>query len=373
MRQLHTLLFVLLGVAGTTICTNDALAQNQVTYLGNFTGKTGGHPLSEPIVGADGNYYGVTPVLAKNDAGSIYRMTSAGDLSTLHLFRGKDGSEPSGRLIQATDGAFYGTTYSGGRKKGCGAVFRITPDGTFTTIHIFDCDNGGSNPSGGLIQARDGFLYGMTESGGKKNDGVVYKIDLSGSFSVVANFGAYIGSGLVNSGSRPHAELVQANDGTFYGFTTKNGGHRSGAFFSMDANGTLTHIFGFDPGDFPNGGLTYLPKTDEVVGTQATTRLFSYSQGHFGTFAAVYYGNSIIGGLTLGPDGTTLYGYCTATSGGCVYSVDPTGKSRHIVGHLKGTPAGKPTFTGSGTLVGVTMSGGYADDGVAFDLNPTDF
>jgi uncharacterized repeat protein (TIGR03803 family) len=80
----------------------------------------------------------------------------------LHNFNGTDGSKPYARLVQATDGNFYGTTYQGGA--GAGTVFKITPGGTLTTLHSFN-QSDGTGPFG-LVQATDGNFYGTTYSGG---------------------------------------------------------------------------------------------------------------------------------------------------------------------------------------------------------------
>ncbi len=40
-------------------------------------------------------------------------------------------------LIQASDGNFYGTTKEGGAKQYAGTVFKITPSGTLTTLYSF--------------------------------------------------------------------------------------------------------------------------------------------------------------------------------------------------------------------------------------------
>ncbi|MGB8771002.1 MAG: choice-of-anchor tandem repeat GloVer-containing protein, partial [Candidatus Korobacteraceae bacterium] len=69
--------------------------------------------------------------------------------------------------VQATDGNFYGTTYSGGTTD-AGTVFKITPQGALTTLHSFDYTDG-TGPSGGLVQATDGNFYGTTSEGGATN------------------------------------------------------------------------------------------------------------------------------------------------------------------------------------------------------------
>jgi uncharacterized repeat protein (TIGR03803 family) len=63
-----------------------------------------------------------------NGCGTVFKITPAGTLTTLHRFDRTDGEMPYGEVVQATDGNFYGTTLNGGAYGG-GTVFKITPSG----------------------------------------------------------------------------------------------------------------------------------------------------------------------------------------------------------------------------------------------------
>jgi len=109
-----------------------------------------------------------------NGCGTIFKVTTKGKLTTLYGFCPQvgcnDGWLPSAGLVQATDGNFYGTTTLGGIPScggynfGCGTIFEITPAGKLTTLHAFD-QTDGYEPSG-LMQATNGSLYGATAFGG---------------------------------------------------------------------------------------------------------------------------------------------------------------------------------------------------------------
>src|SRR5205814_5965468 len=72
-------------------------------------------------------------------------------------------SSDLGALIQATDGAFYGTTTRGGAADR-GTAFRMDTTGTVTILHSFGADSDdGTEPWAGLIQASDGNFYGRSE------------------------------------------------------------------------------------------------------------------------------------------------------------------------------------------------------------------
>ena len=105
------------------------------------------------------SFWGAVAVLALFCFATAISL-SAQTLTTLHAFAGypTDGASPYAGLVQATDGNFYGTTYAGGTSSncqgGCGTVFRITPAGTLTTLHSFDWYDGAS-PTGALVQGNE--------------------------------------------------------------------------------------------------------------------------------------------------------------------------------------------------------------------------
>jgi uncharacterized repeat protein (TIGR03803 family) len=67
----------------------------------------------------------------------------------------------------------YGTTVWGGI--GDGTVFQITQAGKLTTLHSFQGSDG-NGPAAGLVQATSGIFYGATEGGGTNNDGTIFSL-----------------------------------------------------------------------------------------------------------------------------------------------------------------------------------------------------
>ena len=171
------------------------------------------------------------------------------------------GGNPSGALIQASDGDFYGTTFNtnpSGFRQG-GTIFRVTAAGQLTTLFTFAADeNGkfsvGSSPAAGLVEVRDGFLYGTTEFGGASNSGVLFRVEKNGSgFQVLHNFCSAAGC---SDGGNPAAPVFQGTDGNIYGTTGAGGASGAGTIFRINPSGSFTTLHSFNStteGTLPSG------------------------------------------------------------------------------------------------------------------------
>src|ERR1700691_2559833 len=218
-------------------------------------------------------------------SGSLVAQT----FTTLYKF--SSGGNPEAGLVQGTDGNLYGTTF-GYLGKEDGGIFKITPSGTFTGLH------GGGEFAAALIQGTDGNFYGTMFEGGSPGNGEVFKISPSGTFTTLYNFG------FPPSGSFPRAALVEGTDGNFYG-TTYYGGTNScisggtnygcGTIFKITPSGTLTTLYSF------------CSKSDCADGQAPDAALVEGTDGNF--------------------YGTTYYGGKTACSGGCgtIFKITTTG------------------------------------------------
>ena len=137
----------------------------------------GGTPTGGLIQGSDGYLYGMTGPLAPGNAATIYRMSLQGELTTLYKF--PKGWSTLDRLLQAPDGNFYGMVCCGGTP---GSIFSMTRAGIVTTLHTF-CQQypcpGGQAPEGSLALGSDGLFYGTTDEGGSINGyGTVFSFDV---------------------------------------------------------------------------------------------------------------------------------------------------------------------------------------------------
>jgi uncharacterized repeat protein (TIGR03803 family) len=211
-----------------------------LTTLHNFDATGGANPFAALVQATDGNFYGTTAFGGESGncslgCGTVFKITAAGTLTTLHSFDNPDGAYPYGSLVQGTNGNFYGATSAGGAGTaclgvGCGTVFEITPAGKLTTLHRFDGSDG-SEVIAGLVQATDGNFYGTTQFGGASTNctggcGTVFKTTSTGTLTTLHNFD-------FADGEYPSAPLLQATNGNFYGTTSGGGANGDGTVFCL--------------------------------------------------------------------------------------------------------------------------------------------
>jgi uncharacterized repeat protein (TIGR03803 family) len=136
--------------------------------------------------------------------------------TSLFSFDGTDGGQPHAGLVRATNGDLYGTTTKGSSvNDDAGTVFKITPRGTLTTLYTFCSQSGcrdGIYPDAGLVQATNGDLYGTTFEGGANGLGTAFKIAPSGSLTTLYSFCSLNDCA---DGYQPSAPLVQGTDRNF--------------------------------------------------------------------------------------------------------------------------------------------------------------
>jgi uncharacterized repeat protein (TIGR03803 family) len=322
----------------------------------------GGGPVPGVVLGTDGNFYGTTCCGGAYGAGTVFKITPEGSLTTLHSFDTTDGGYPYARLIQGPDGNFYGTTSSGGNLSacsgyGCGTIFKITPSGTLNTLYDF-CTLAGCTDGAiaydGLALGTDGDFYGAAWSGGSSGDGVIFKITPGGTLTPLYSFCVQAGC---TDGSNP-LWLTLNNDGSFFGTTYSGGVYGGGTVFEITMSGTLTTIYSFCAETGCTDGAQ--PRAGLVLGTDSNFYGTTYSGGssNLGTLFNITPGGTL---TTLesfdGTDGQYLIGglfqatngsfYGTATDGGA--SGDGTAFSLAVgLGAFVQT---EPTYGAAGTIV----------------------
>ncbi len=211
-------------------------APSGATPVGGLTATSGGDMYGTTLFGA-----------GLGTVGSVFRLTSAGAIQTLVTFTGDNGAFPTSGVTLDSSGALVGATEEGG-EFGSGTVFRLPVGGELETVKSFDGYAEGWLPTARPLVAGDGSIYGTTQFGGDADQGVVYRIATDGSFSAISFDGA--------NGSTPFQEgLVETRDGKLYG-TASGGGNGFGVVYRLD-DGAIVPIPQFDgiAGAAPNSTL----------------------------------------------------------------------------------------------------------------------
>jgi uncharacterized repeat protein (TIGR03803 family) len=232
---------------------------DRVHIFNRYTGES--YPTAGLTLGVDGNFYGVTTDGGPAGAGTLFRVTPQGRYTTLHGFSGQDGgpSTPQTALVSGPDGRLYGASRYGG-PSGEGTLFAATLDGQVTVLYAFglggDCSHG-CQPVGGVAMAPDGTIFGATPYGGTINRGVVFRFDTDGTQRVLWDL-------RLNDPQRIESALVVARDGLVWG-TSIGGGDTSansdgyGTVFRLAPDGSshrVVHAFSAPGLIYPFGSLT---------------------------------------------------------------------------------------------------------------------
>ena len=307
------------------------------------------------IQASDGKLYGMTESGGTKDNGVIFSFDPIEFEYTILKNFGdiiQDGKSPDGSLIQASDGKLYGMTESGGTKDN-GIIFSFDPIAlTYTILKNFgDIQKDGRSPYGSLMQALDGKLYGMTESGGANDYGTIFSFDPESTNKPYAKLKDFTGS----DGKSPYGNLIQAKNGKLYGLTQFGGTNGYGVVFAFDpftkpANPT------YQKWDFNVPNVDNFPDGDNVVN-----------------------GAWPNGSLTEAFDGVKYQLYGMTESGGknygVIFSFDPAApeitKLMDFDKQNGRSPYGSLTLASDAKLYGMTHRGGMYDDGVIFSYDPS--
>jgi uncharacterized repeat protein (TIGR03803 family) len=308
-----------------------------------------------------------------------------------------DGAYPYAGMIFDSAYNLYGTTQQGGTDLGGGTVFQLTRTSsgwTHTVLHSFLDGSDGANPVGPLVMDPAGDIYGVA-SGGGLGFGTVFELTpVHGgwNFQVIYTFQGG-NDGVVGIDSDG---LVLDGAGNLYGTTEMGGTAGFGTVFELTlTNGTWTKntLYSFAGGNDaadPLTGVTF----DQAGNLFGAT----VGGGAFGGGAVFEVANnqgtwteSVIYSFTGGNDGSypefgapifdsagNLYG--TAAGGGpsnqgVVYELTPSNGSwteSVLYSFTGGDDGGQPfaglTFSKEGNLFGAAAYFGANGDGTLFEL-----
>ena len=217
----------------------------QYTLLYNFTnGLDGSYPLCGLSLGKNGVLYGTTSLGGAAGFGSIYTVTTSGQVSVLYSFSNNgDGANPTAAPILGQDGCLYGTTSGYISAQIPGTIYKLSPSGRFTNLYTFTNGLDGGTPWSGLTDGGDGNYYGTTPVGGVEDifgntGGTVFRITPGGVFSVLHTFS------IVTEGMAPTGKLALGPDHNLYGNASGGGpAYALGAeSYGMPTGGSVTSM-----------------------------------------------------------------------------------------------------------------------------------
>lgn len=321
--------------------------------LHTFTGgNDGSQPDSGLALDSVGNFYGTTFFGGSASAGVVYRITrtSSGPKETvIYTFKGgsSDGANPSGSLLIARGGIIFGTTSGGGL--GYGVVFELIPSSTGYTEKLLHAFPRGEDPvNAGVIMDRNGNLYGETAGGGAFGDGTIYELKRTTTgykYALLYSFA----SG--TDGDYPSGGLIFDSAGNLYGTTASGGPEFAGDVFELKpaGNGTWTESVLYTFTSYSDG-----VNPESALAMDSSGNLF----------------------------GTTVYGGDTSCGGGygCgeVFELTNSGGvwTKTTVHAFTDTPDGHAPMAGvtldaAGNMFGTTSNGGNSGTGALYEISPT--
>lgn len=325
---------LMLAIVLGAVTTQSAPAQT-LHVLYNFAGASdGGDPYASLIRDAAGNLYSTVDYGGTSFAGAVFKVAPDGSETVLYSFTGgADGAYPFSPVVRDSAGNLYGTTSMGGSAD-AGVVFKVDPSGTETVLHSFTGGADGIIPIGGLLRDKAGNLYGTTSQGGTSNDGVLFKINPRGKETLLHTF-----TGSTKDGKYPsYTSLLMDALGNLYGVTEEGGSADGGILYKLGKTGKLTILHSF------TGGTT---DGCNVLGTP-----FMDAAGNF------YGTTSSCGTHTLGT----------------VWKVNKYGKEKLLHSFAGGTSDGEYPLAGvimdaNGDLYGNTETGGASNVGTVYEVN----
>ncbi len=277
------------------------------------------------VQGRNGNLYDsstLSPSLASGFEGTIFDVTLAGSPTILFDFSAADpnpGWEPVAGLTLGTDGNYYGSTLRGG-SLGFGSVFKVTSSGGLTALHSFTGGTDGGAGLSNIVQANDGNYYGCAYGASGTLSSLLYKLTSAGAFSVVHTFSGTEGTYC--------SYLTLGSDGNLYAVLVNGGSGNTGTIDKVTTGGVVTVLHNF---------------FTSVDGIAASAGVVQANDGNF-------YSTSSGGG---------------PLNAGVVYQLKPNGTFT-VIHNFSGTDGSDPqaalVLGSDGNLYGTAGSGGGVTD-----------
>lgn len=377
---------------GTLFQYFPATAVCKTVYHFGENSQAAAFPMAGVLIASNGRLYGSTQLGGINGKGTLYCYNPIQDsFAILHSFVNinESGHTPQAVPVETKSGRLLLVTFSGG-KYGNGAIYQMDT----TTLIIskaadFNNSLNGRNPLGYLVETDSNVFFGLTQSGGSTDEGVLFRFDLNNlTLSNLKDFTNFA------SGEYPSGGLMLASNGKLYGTTSGFPSSNDVLFEFNPADSQFKKLVSFSSakGEYPNsvlvegnGGVLY-GTTSYGANSNNEGSLYAYTIGSdsitkLWTFNGSKYGYRPRSGVRFGKDGK-LYGLVNEGSGaaydGTLYVYD-TGNSEFerpvfFNSSMKGKqPVGQFAQAANGMLYGTTQAGGANNLGVIYSVHPQTF
>ena len=357
--------------------------------LHNFSGFDGSRPIGGLAQDEAGVLYGAAAGGGYGTNGVVFKINPDGsDFAVIKELAadGSEGREPAGGLVRASNGVLYGATFSGGAYDG-GTIFSVNTDGTEFTVlrELGDSPADARGPRCFLIEGSDGMLYGTTRYGGTEDAGTLFRITkFSFGYEVLKSFVP------ATEGQGPLAGVIEGRDGRLYGTLGEYGLGDAGAVYAINPDGTgFTILRSLVPSEGAgilagvcqtSDGMLYVIASSEGANLKGSVMRFREDGSEFSVVQD--FGTSPgspstgITALVEGSDGE-LY-YTTALGGafddGTVARMQKDGSGLQILrsfsesGSAAITPREGVVVGKDGILYGTTVEGGINNLGTVYRI-----
>jgi uncharacterized repeat protein (TIGR03803 family) len=336
-----TVVLVFAVVLATGMAATPSAAGQTFTVLYNFGSLPDGeNSYADLVRDSAGNLFGTTANGGAFGLGTVFELGPSGAETVLHSFAGgtTDGQNPYGGLVRDTSGNLYGMTYEGGTLN-LGTIFKVDASGTETVLHSFAGGaTDGALPVGDLILDKAGNLYGAVQTGGVSDLGVVIKLSKNGKFKVLHSF-----AGGTSDGEYPYyTTLHMDTKGDLYGVTFEGGANGLGVVYELAKGGNEALLYSFAGGTTDGCYPVGAPVSDAEGNLYGTTN-------------------------ACGPN---------QKGAGAVWKLNKKRKEKVLHFFAGGQSDGTTPYSGvvldnKGNLYGDTLDGGADDFGVAYRLTKT--
>ncbi len=236
------------GTADKGVLFEYDIPSNIITKIIDFDGPiNGAQPYNTTLMEAsNGKLYGTVAMGGANNNGILfeYDPVTSVFIKKLDFVSASTGAGPAGRLTEVAPGILYGSASDGGANGG-GVIFEYNNNTNILTTKInLDLSITGSRIYDGLMQAANGKLYALAQSGGPGYAGTMVEFDIATSqFTNIIDFGT-LDTGLLTTWE-PYGSPMQASNGKIYG--TSAYGSNGGDLFEYDiVTDTYLPLFDFD-------------------------------------------------------------------------------------------------------------------------------